>query len=138
MPAADTQAERPSLAARRADALGLLAEGGYTVVKRGADFLFFRPDGVQVAAVNDRLRPGELEAELGQNVTGFEPGSQCAAVAVRDASVRGAPARGAPAQGVAAGSGPGPAWRLPAKRGFNRTGSRQRAEWEAYVDAMRR
>ncbi len=101
----------------------LLHEGGYTVVKRGADFLFFRPDGVQVAPVNDRLQPGELEAELGKDVTGLGPGSRSAAVSV---------------QSVAAGSGSGPAWRLPAKRGFNRTGSWQRAEWEAYVMAMRR
>ena len=101
----------------------LLHEGGYTVAKHGAEFLFFRPDGVQVATVNDRLRPGELEAALGKDVTGFGPGSQCTAMAV---------------EGFAVGSGSGPAWRLPAKHGFKRTGSRQRAEWEAYVMAMRR
>ncbi|TVS08721.1 MAG: hypothetical protein EA417_22180 [Gammaproteobacteria bacterium] len=77
------------------------------MVKRNADFLFFRADGVQVPEIKDQLQPGMLDTEPGQGLI----------------SVR---------------SGTGPAWRLPAKHGFNRTGSRQRAEWQAYVAAMQR
>ena len=101
----------------------LLHEGGYTVARHGADFLFFRADGAQVPEINDQLQPGELEAELGQAVTAFGAGRPRAAVA---------------SHGVAVGSGSQPAWRLPAKRGFNQTGTRQRAEWEAYVDTLQR
>ncbi len=36
--------------------------------KRDADGLFFRADGVQVPKVNDRLQPGELKLEFGQDV----------------------------------------------------------------------
>ncbi|TVS18854.1 MAG: HNH endonuclease, partial [Gammaproteobacteria bacterium] len=85
----------------------LVHEGGYTVVKRDADFLFFRADGVQVPEINDQLQPGMLDTEPGQGL-------------------------------IAVGPGAGPAWRLPAKRGLNRTGSRQRAEWETYINAMQR
>jgi hypothetical protein len=41
---------------------GLLHEGGYYVVKDGADFLFFRGDGLPVPRVNDTLRPRRLPA----------------------------------------------------------------------------
>jgi len=90
---------------------GLLHEGGYSVVKHGAEFHFFRADGLRVPEVNDHLKPGELDAELGQGVV-----------------LRGS--------AFGSGSASAPAWRLARSRGFNRTGSRQRADWEAFVTAL--
>ena len=82
------------------------------MVKRGAEFHFFRTDGMRVPEVNDHLKPGELAAELGAGV-----------------ELRGTASFGS--TGV-------PAWRLPHSRGFNRTGSRRRADWEAFVSALQR
>ena len=90
---------------------GLLHEGGYSVIKRGAEFHFFGPDGLRVPEVNDHLQPGELEAELGAGVV---------------------------LRGSAFGAAAAPAWRLARARGFNRTGARQRAEWGAFVTAVQR
>ncbi|MCC5886006.1 MAG: DUF222 domain-containing protein [Gammaproteobacteria bacterium] len=90
----------------------LLHEGGYSVVKRDADFLFVRPDGLQVPKVNDRLQPGELNAEFGQGV------------AIRSSAT--------------VGADPGSAWRLARARGFRRTGTRQRAAWEAFASVLQR
>ncbi len=91
---------------------GLLHEGGYTVVKRGAEFHFFRADGLRVPEVNDHLEPGELSAQLGAGVA---------------------------LGGTASfGSTAAPAWRLARARGFNRTGSRRRADWEAFVSTLQR
>jgi len=93
----------------------LLHEGGYRVVKHDAAFRFFRADGLPVPEVNDRLQPGELEAEFG-----------------RGEAIRGIATVGADTTGHA------PAWRLARARGFNRTGSRQRADWEAFFSALQR
>lgn len=90
----------------------LLHEGSYSVVKRDAEFHFFHPNGLRVPEVNDHLRPGELDAELGAGVV-----------------FRG--------HGRAFTSITAPAWRLPRARAFNRTGTRQRANWEAFVNGLR-
>lgn len=39
------------------------------MVMRNGEFVFFRPDGMEVPRINDRLRPGVLEAEFGQKAT---------------------------------------------------------------------
>ena len=101
----------------------LLHEGGYSVAKRDADFLFFRPDGMQVPKINDRLQPGELDAEFAEGVTAFGAGGQSAATAI---------------QRMAFGTGSAPAWRLARSRGLGRTGRRQRAEWEAFARGLQR
>ena len=90
---------------------GLLHEGGYSVVKRGVEFHFFRADGQRVPEINDHLESKELDPELARSVT----------------------LRASAASPIAA-----PAWRLARARGFNRTGSRQRADWEAFVSALQR
>ncbi|MCC5885573.1 MAG: DUF222 domain-containing protein [Gammaproteobacteria bacterium] len=71
-----------------------------------------RRDGLQIPKVNDRLQPGELDAEFGQGV------------AIRSSAT--------------VGADPGPAWRLARTRGFRRTGTRQRVEWEAFVGGLQR
>lgn len=100
---------------------GLLHEGGYSVVKRGGQFHFFGADGLRVPEVNDHLLPEELEAELGQGVV-----------------LRGSAFGAGVSFGAGFGSAAAPAWRLARARGFNRTASRQRSDWEAFVTALQR
>ena len=96
---------------------GLLHEGGYSVVKRGAEFHFFRADGLRVPDVNDRLEPRELGAELGAGV-----------------ALRSTHAGTGFGTGTGTGTGETVAWRPAKARGFGRPRPR-RAAWGAFVES---
>ena len=88
---------------------GLLREGGYSAVERGAELHFFRADGLRVPEVNDRLEPREL---------GAEPGAGAALCGTH--------------AGTGFGTGKTVAWRPANTRGSGRPRGRQ-AAWQAFV-----